>query len=283
VREADKIVTPDEKIPFQHYSARQRMTAWISQTLFDHVTYTVRQGLLKGMKRRGGLGWVPAFVKTRPSPEETFWQGLSLEGQVVYDVGAFHGLLTLFFARRARQVISYEPNSRNHTRLQENLRLNGIQNVTVRKLGLSSHESACTMTWNPLTPGGSTIDTGLTRQLARSDVSSASEAIQLTTLDQEIFDGGLPAPDFVKIDVEGLELEALRGARRVLAAYGPALFLEMHGETMGQKKRKAAEIVEYLQASGYRNIHHVESDAVVSATNTELAAQGHLYCTRANQ
>jgi hypothetical protein len=70
---------------------------------------------------------VPAFVKTQPSPEETFWQGLSLEGQVVYYAGAFHGLLTLFFARRAGQVISYEPNSRNHARLQENLRLNGFR------------------------------------------------------------------------------------------------------------------------------------------------------------
>ena len=49
-----------------------------------------------------------------------------LSDLVVYDIGAFHGLLTMYFARSARQVISYEPNSRNHHRLTENLRLNHL-------------------------------------------------------------------------------------------------------------------------------------------------------------
>jgi hypothetical protein len=48
--------------PFRHYSRKHSAIAWISQNLFDYVTYTVRHGLLRGMKRKGGLGWMPQFL-----------------------------------------------------------------------------------------------------------------------------------------------------------------------------------------------------------------------------
>ena len=66
--------------------------------------------------------------------EEQFWCGLNLSGLTVYDVGAFHGLLTLFFASRGKTVVCFEPNTQNHKRLMENLMLNGIRNVEVRKV-----------------------------------------------------------------------------------------------------------------------------------------------------
>ena len=50
-----------EDLPFRHYTLKHRLIAWISINLFDTLTYTVRHGLLKGMKRKGGLGWVPAL------------------------------------------------------------------------------------------------------------------------------------------------------------------------------------------------------------------------------
>ena len=52
----------NEDLPFRHYTLKHRAIAWISTRLFDHATYTVRHGLLKGMKRKGGLGWVPAVL-----------------------------------------------------------------------------------------------------------------------------------------------------------------------------------------------------------------------------
>src|SRR5437660_379801 len=86
--------------PFRHYSTKQRMVAWASQNLFDHITYTVRHGLIKGMKRRGGLAWLPEFLTgTAPTPEQSFWTKQDFKGRVVYDIGAYHGLLTLLFAR----------------------------------------------------------------------------------------------------------------------------------------------------------------------------------------
>ena len=136
-----RMAAPDltEDLPFRHYTLKHQLLAWISRHLFDNATYTVRHGLLKGMKRKGGLGWVPAlFSPGIMTAEHQFWCGLNLSGMTVYDVGAFHGLLTLFFASQAKAVVCFEPNTQNHKRLTENLMLNAIKNVEVRKVGVGS-------------------------------------------------------------------------------------------------------------------------------------------------
>jgi len=255
------------------------MVAWVSQNLFDKVTYTVRHGLLKGMKRRGGLAWIPEFVtRSTVTPEQAFWKQLDLKGKVVYDIGAFQGLLTLFFARTAKQVISYEPNSRNHARLMQNLRLNKIGNVTVRKMGIGSKRANATMVASPLMPGGASIEGETVAGLRNSNMPVQTEEISITTLDEDVRENSLPVPGFVKIDIEGGELPALEGAHDTLLAHKPELFLEMHGETMNLKRRNVAALVDCLNELGYRDILHVESGSKIAPDNTEIAVEGHLYC-----
>ena len=55
---------------YQHYSLKHKVVAWFSQTLFDNITYTVRHGILKGLRRRGGLGWTPEWIVGRDESEE---------------------------------------------------------------------------------------------------------------------------------------------------------------------------------------------------------------------
>lgn len=202
--------------------------------------------------------------------EEMFWRELPLRGLVVYDVGAYHGILTLFFASRCSQVIAYEPNEINHSRLIQNIRLNNLTNVQVRKFGVAFEPGSGMLRYSTAMAGGGTLD-----PKASGDVS---QAIQITTLDNDIAAFGLPAPDLIKIDIEGWELEALHGARATLDAHRPALFLEMHGETLREKKRKVHEIVVFLRDTGYQSILHVETGAAIVPENAAVAAEGHLYC-----
>lgn len=260
-----------EDLPFQHYSLRHHLIAWISRRLFDRLTYTVRHGLISGMRRKGGLGWMPAWLSQGArTSEELFWRSLPLCGLVIYDVGAYHGILTLSFALRGAQVIAYEPNEANQARLIENIRLNHLTNVQVRKLGVGSQPGSGTLQYAPQMAGGGSLDP--------KAVAPISQPVDLTTLDHDIADHALLPPDLIKIDIEGWELEALEGARATLDAYHPALFLEMHGETMGEKKRKAGEIIAFLRNAGYTDIRHVESGAAIRPGDEAQAAEGHLYC-----
>jgi FkbM family methyltransferase len=273
-----KVQDPDE--PFRHYTAKHHVVAWISQRLFDNVTYTVRHGLIKGMKRKGGLAWVPGFVagSATDTAEQSFWMQLNLKDLVIYDVGAFHGLLTLYFAQKGREVISYEPNSRNYARLMDNLQLNEVKNVRVRKVGVGSKSEIATMVVSPLMAGGASIESDTVAGLLNSKQPVISEQIPITALDDDIREHSLPAPGFLKIDVEGGELAVLEGARNTLRTHKPQLFLEMHGETMNLKLRKVAEIVNFLEEAGYDEIHHIESGTRIQTGNSSVAAEGHLYC-----
>jgi FkbM family methyltransferase len=268
-----------EDLPFRHYTLKHRLIAWISMHLFDKLTYTVRHGLLKGMKRKGGLGWVPAlFSSSIMTAEQQFWCGLNLRGMTIYDIGAFQGLLTLFFASRAKAVVSFEPNTQNHARLMENLMLNGIKNVEVRKIGVGSRHETRGMVASPLMPGGASVDGRTLEEFSRARVRTVVEEISIVTLDQEIPQANLPSPDFIKIDIEGWEIEALRGARDTLELHKPTLFLEMHGETIREKRRKVNEIVSFLWEINYRCIRHIETGATITPENTSVAMEGHLYC-----
>ena len=266
--------------PFRHYSPAHRAVAWVSQTLFNNVTYTVRHGLNEGMKRKGGLGWLPKFMagaSTRTA-EEVFWRKCELGDVIIYDIGAFQGLLTLFFASQARQVVSYEPNSKNHARLLENIRLNHLTNVLVRNVALGAKQETAEMVALPLMSGGASIASNTIKALHSSNLSVVSERITVTTLDDDIRESSLPPPDFIKVDVEGSELALLMGARETLLTYKPKLFIELHGETMNLKRRNVAEIVGYLNELGYTDIRHIESTTAITPANSATAAQGHLFC-----
>ncbi len=269
---------------FRHYTLKHRVVSWVSRNLFEHYTYTVRHGLLSGLKRKGGLGWVPqAFAGSIETAELDFWRKLPLAGLTVYDVGAFEGLLALFFASRARQVICYEPNSRNNSRLVENIRLNGFTNVLVRKTGVGEVPQQIKLTWDPSMPGGGSAETATAAHLQETVSGAQVETIPIATLDTDFEEHRLPPPDLIKIDIEGWELQALKGARNLLHRFGPALYLEMHGETMADKKRKVEDIVRFLEENGYLEIEHLETGQRVTAANSHIAVEGHLFCPRVSR
>lgn len=265
--------------PYQHYSIKHRLVAWVSQRLFDRVTYTVNHGILKGMRRRGGLGWLPEWMDREPeSAEHQLFRTLDLRNKTVYDVGAFIGLFALHASRQARQVVCFEPLPRNRERLLENLRLNGIGNVLVRPFGVGREKASLEMSFDPLMPGGASLNTSIAGGITVATAASQRSAVQVTTIDADREEAALPPPDFIKIDIEGFELDALLGARQTLLAHKPALYLEMHGETLAQKRENVHAIVQLLHELGYTSVMHVESGTTITPANSTIAANGHLFC-----
>lgn len=237
-----------DEAPFHHFSAKQKAIAYISSRVFDRLTYRARHGLSRGYRRRGGLGWLPQAL-SRETTEERFLRTIEIEGKVVYDVGAFHGLLTLFFSGRASHVVAFEPNPQNRNRLMENIRLNRLANVCIAPIALSSSSGKGTMIWNDLTPGAATIRVG-------------GGDIPISTIDEQVA-LGLPVPDFIKIDTEGLEADVLRGASATIASRHPQIILEVHGRSLREKRDNAAEIFAILHSFGYPSITHVETGATL--------------------
>jgi hypothetical protein len=84
-------------------------------------------------------------------------------------------------------------------------------------------------------------------------------------------------PDFLKIDVEGLEMAVLEGMRQVAATHKPSIFLELHGWGAEDKLANGARVLEWLREQGYE-VLHVESSQPIASNAPEPVSEGHLYC-----
>lgn len=77
-----------------------------------------------------------------------------------------------------------------------------------------------------------------------------------------------PIPDVVKIDVEGAELDVLKGMREVLRENHPVLFVEIHPQFLSDRGETPDDILDYLKSNGYSTsqveLDHVYNEAEFS-------------------
>src|SRR5262245_6041073 len=196
------------------------------QPLVANRVYTVRHGLARGLKRRGGLGFTPQLGGR--VAEEIFLERLDLRDDTVYDVGGYEGIFTLFFARKVGpcgRVVTFEPNPRSHARILENVRLNGFGHVTVHQLALGRAHGTASLVFPADERARGSLAGDIQDQIRHEKHVAAVEVeVEVETIDG-LLENGAPVPDFVKLDVEGLERDVLEGMSCLLAYRRPRLYI----------------------------------------------------------
>lgn len=155
-------------------------------------------------------------------------------GETVIDCGAFIGEFTLYAAAAAGpsgRVIAFEPDPAIYKRLLKNIELNGFKNVTVVNKGLWSADGAMKFVGNDV-DGYSFI--------AATDNPAAIE-VPVVSLDGELERLGVKKVDFIKMDVEGAEIEALKGAARTLKGNNAGIAIASYHPVNGAKSCFALE------------------------------------------
>lgn len=250
--------------------------------LFKNHIYTSRHGLAKGLRRKGGLAFLPSFIprSTEMFKEEVFIEALDLSGKTVYDIGGDQGIYTLFFARKVGEegkVITFEPNPVSQAHIVTNVELNGFKHVEVFNVALGEKPGKLTFAFPAKDPGRGSADELIREQILKEPGSRTTE-VDVDALDSLISSAGLSKPDFAKIDVEGLELKVLRGMPSTLQDHRPQLFIEIHGADLDAKQKNIREVATFLLDLNYK-IHHVESNQEITHSNMDEAREGHIYCT----
>ncbi len=250
-----------------------------ARPLLDSYVCRARRGLAKGLRRKGGLGFIPSF--RRGSPEERFLMGLELCGGTVFDVGGFEGVFTMFFARAvgpAGRVVTFEPNPINFRKIVENVELNGFGNVDVRQIALGRARGTMHLVFREGEAGRGSTQESVARGIGRS-AGTRRIPVNRDTLDNFILENNLPKPDLVKIDTEGSEVDILAGMPRTLKACRPRLFIEIHDHLL-QAERKGLRhselILKMLNDVGY-TAYDIEKRSIVTP-GTRCLGNDHLYC-----
>ena len=160
------------------------------------------------------------FWGTYEPEQSQAFQRVIRPGDVVFDVGAHYGYYTLLSSAltgAGGRVFAFEPSPRNIPHLKKHVQINHCQNVEVLDLALSDHE------------GKARFDNQAGSGTGHLSAAGQIE-VAVTTLDTMAAQKS--APNILKIDCEGAEVEVLKGGEKTIRSAKPAIFLSTHGEAL---------------------------------------------------
>ncbi len=192
------------------------------------------------------------FVTGRYEPNEFCLLSKILKpGMTCVDVGANIGLYTLYAARRVGVsgcVLAIEPSSREMGTLKGNVEINALNNVRVRQVALSDRASEVELlVARAQNSGHNTLGA-----FGYNTPLDHRERTRTQSLDEIVQGEGLSKIDVIKMDIEGAELSALRGAVNTLRRDHPLLLLELADRLLQHQNASSANVLSLLSQHGYR-------------------------------
>ena len=224
--------------------------AKLANRLYDHAPLTHRRlySLYKGWSDRA---------------ERATLRRLIAPGMTVYDIGANIGIYTQFLAKlvgASGRVVAFEPEQRNVERLRAAIR----QYDQVEVLHAAVSDSSGTLKLYVAD------DLNVDHRSYACEEHRPFVEVNAVALDDIVSDRG--TPDVIKMDIQGAELAALRGARRLLSQTSPALLLEYWPYGLRSAGEDPQLLVEELESHGYsvRTIDDLPVPAGISDANPEV-------------
>jgi FkbM family methyltransferase len=152
-------------------------------------------------------------------------------GDIVIDCGAYSGVFSIYANKKSGssgKVLAFEPDKKNSSILKKNILLNKCEKIKVIELGVFSEKNVLHFKQEG---AGSKIE------------KNGDSKIKVVDLDSELKRLKIPYEkiSFIKIDIEGAEIEAIDGMRKLLAKGKPFLAIATYHIRDGEKTYKKVE------------------------------------------
>lgn len=219
-------------------------------------------GLLIPVRLPFGAWWLackdhvgePILYNRFETAEVSFVERFLQPGMTALDIGAHHGFYTLLASFRVGEeghVISFEPSLRERKALLRHVKLNRCRNVSVQGLAVGKETAEGSIY---VVEGRQTGCNSLRPPIAESGTSE--QRVRITRLDDWLCEQKIDRVDFIKLDVEGGELDALNGAEQLLERRPrPLILAEVQDIRTQPWGYRAKEIIDYLRERGYQWFH----------------------------
>ncbi|MDC1292411.1 FkbM family methyltransferase [Amylibacter sp.] len=162
------------------------------------------------------------------------------------DVGANIGTHSIILSHAATegQVFSFEPQSLIYSLLQNNLLMNQCSNVTPYKFALAKTDNNV-IAMESFSFNGEHINNGA----LRVDKSNISKGDLVLTRSLDSFN--FPKIDFIKLDIQGAELDTLEGAEKLISKDRPVMFIEIEEHHLRALNASSKELIEKIFSLDY--------------------------------
>jgi FkbM family methyltransferase len=172
-------------------------------------------------------------------------------GDVLFDIGACVGLVSVHAAKKGVFVCAFEPDHNYRSRLETNLRLNKLNNVQIIKWAVSDMVGNVTL----YTDGLEGNSPSLRKVGDRGQVTVPTD-----TIDNALQRNEIPYPDVIKMDIEGAEMLALRGMNRLLTSVSAPrkIFIEIHVNFLNEFKSSPDAVIKLLETFQYKQVYYAQ-------------------------
>lgn len=137
---------------------------------------------------------------------------LPKKGDYIIDGGSYAGVFSLIVSEiigKRGKILALEPDRLNYSNLVKNIRMNNKKNIETINIALWNKRSV--LSFKERGDEGSMIDFN----------KKEKDKVKTTTIDNLILDKKLKRIDFIKMDIEGSEIEAVQGASKTIKEYSP--------------------------------------------------------------
>jgi FkbM family methyltransferase len=235
------------------FSEQSRLLYWRWRRLFPNMPLPVRLPFGGWWLARNDYLGRCVVEGQFESAEVAFVSRFLRPGMTVLDVGAHHGFYTLLLSKLVGpegRVFAFEPSPRERRTLLRHVRINRCGNVNVEALALGSEEGNASLF---VVQGEQTGCNSLRTPASDVPGEFIPTPVRIVRLDDWLDAQKIERVDFIKLDVEGGELEVLRGAEDLLERHPRLLILaelqDVRAEAWGQR---AKDVAAFLQSFGFR-------------------------------
>lgn len=166
------------------------------------------------------------------------------KNSIFVDVGAHIGTISIPMARHVKKVMSFEASRSTYLFLCKNIKINKLENIYAVNLGIGAKDELANINTKPVDRGSWFLE--------KKTKNESGQIVTISTLDKNV-----KKADFVKIDVEGMELEVLSGGSNLLRKETPILFLEINYAQLRKNGAAPKNIQDFLEKSQYTIYLHL--------------------------
>ncbi|QQR68686.1 MAG: FkbM family methyltransferase [Alphaproteobacteria bacterium] len=181
------------------------------------------------------------------------------KGDTVLDIGANIGCCALFYGSKAREVHAFEPSPSTFNLLQTNIDKARMPQVHAHNIGLGIKKATMPLSFSPNMRAGAFIS-----DKTQPSSGHVMERISIRKLDDVVRSLRLRRVDFIKIDVEGFEMNVIKGGRTTLRKHRPVVVLELNHWCLNAFQRLSVpEFFDFLR-SIFPILYAVEGDSYMN-------------------